>query len=167
MATVTYRCPVDPDCPSVSDRPAFCDDHVVPLERAAMTAPPPEPAADREAPAEPGPAAVARECPPVALVFRGRVLPVPADGLELGRDSPACAGVPGLAGLRQVGRHHARLYWHEGVLTVVDLTSVNGTFVDGREVRVPEPVPVGSTLRLAQDVEIAVREIDEFGMPRD
>lgn len=87
--------------------------------------------------------------------------------MELGRDSAGCVNVPGLAGLLQVGRHHARVFWHDGLLTVADLKSTNGTFVDGRRLSVPEPLPAGSTLRLGLDVEIEVLEIDEFGFPRE
>jgi hypothetical protein len=175
MAAVTYRCPVDPECPSESDRPSFCDVHIEPLER-VVAAPP------AEAPPGPGApgtdtgtargtddAAAARRSPPIALIFEGEVLPVPAEGLELGRDCPDCARVPGLPGLLQVGRRHCRLYWEDGVLLVEDLMSLNGTYLDGRRVpaRVPWPVTVGATLRLADDVEIPVREMDEFGFPKE
>jgi FHA domain len=153
MATVNYRCEVDPACRTESDRPEFCPVHHEPLSRV------PAPAT--------APATVAAQPPAVALSFCGELLPVPPEGLELGRDSPGCVSVPGLAGLLQVGRRHARIFWHEGVLTVVDLRSTNGTFVDGRRLAgTPAPLPAGSTLRLGLDVEIPVLELDEFGLPK-
>jgi hypothetical protein len=164
MATLTYRCTVDPDCPSESNGPAFCQVHLEPLVRVRGTAsapaePPPEPA--------PAPEPDSAPTPVMALDFRGALLVVPAGGMELGRDCRSCASVPGLADLRQIGRRHARLFWHEGALTVVDLDSVNGTWVDGRRIKAPESLPAGSAFRLALDVDIAVLEIDEYGFPKE
>ena len=58
----------------------------------------------------------------------GRVIPIPAAGLVLGRR------VPGAGRLEDptVSGRHALLDWHGATLLVVDLGSKNGTAVDGR-----------------------------------
>ena len=58
----------------------------------------------------------------------GRVIPIPAAGLVLGRR------VPGAGRLEDptVSGRHALLDWHGATLRVVDLGSKNGTVVDGR-----------------------------------
>ncbi|MEV0189887.1 FHA domain-containing protein [Kitasatospora purpeofusca] len=113
--------------------------------------------------------------PPVlrlALVVAGVLLPVRAEhrrgggGLAIGRDEPDCAAVPGLAGLDQLSRHHARLRWIDGALYVEDLGSTNGTFVDGRRIEGPTRIGPGHRLRFALDLDVQVVEIDEFGAPR-
>ncbi|MFF7588694.1 FHA domain-containing protein [Kitasatospora purpeofusca] len=113
--------------------------------------------------------------PPVlrlALVVAGVLLPVRAEhrrgggGLAIGRDEPDCAAVPGLAGLDQLSRHHARLRWIDGALYVEDLGSTNGTFVDGRRIEEPTRIGPGHRLRFALDLDVQVVEIDEFGAPR-
>ncbi|MFB8240148.1 FHA domain-containing protein [Kitasatospora purpeofusca] len=113
--------------------------------------------------------------PPVvrlALVVAGVLLPVRAEhrrgggGLAIGRDEPDCAAIPGLAGLDQLSRHHARLRWTDGALYVEDLGSTNGTFVDGRRIEGPTRIGPGQRLRFALDLDVQVVEIDEFGAPR-
>ncbi|MFB7677617.1 FHA domain-containing protein [Kitasatospora purpeofusca] len=113
--------------------------------------------------------------PPVvrlALVVAGVLLPVRAEhrrgggGLAIGRDEPDCAAVPGLAGLDQLSRHHARLRWIDGALYVEDLGSTNGTFVDGRRIEEPTRIGPAHRLRFALDLDVQVVEIDEFGAPR-
>ncbi|WP_405003256.1 FHA domain-containing protein [Kitasatospora purpeofusca] len=113
--------------------------------------------------------------PPVvrlALLVAGVLLPVRAEhrrgggGLAIGRDEPDCAAIPGLAGLDQLSRHHARLRWIDGALYVEDLRSTNGTFVDGRRIEEPTRIGPGRRLRFALDLDVQVVEIDEFGAPR-
>ncbi|WP_406095492.1 FHA domain-containing protein [Kitasatospora purpeofusca] len=108
----------------------------------------------------------------LALLVAGVLLPVRAEhrrgggGLAIGRDEPDCAAVPGLAGLDQLSRHHARLRWIDGALYVEDLRSTNGTFVDGRRIEEPTRIGPGRRLRFALDLDVQVVEIDEFGAPR-
>ncbi|MEV6975912.1 FHA domain-containing protein [Kitasatospora sp. NPDC093806] len=108
----------------------------------------------------------------LALVIAGALLPVRGEqqrgggGLAIGRDEPDCAAIPGLAGLDQLSRHHARLRWINGELHVEDLRSTNGTFVDGVQVTGPTRVGPGQRLRFARDIDVQVIEIDEFGAPR-
>ncbi|MFD4905356.1 FHA domain-containing protein [Kitasatospora purpeofusca] len=108
----------------------------------------------------------------LALLVAGVLLPVRAEhrrgggGLAIGRDEPDCAAIPGLAGLDQLSRHHARLRWIDGALYVEDLRSTNGTFVDGRRIEEPTRIGPGRRLRFALDLDVQVVEIDEFGAPR-
>ena len=50
----------------------------------------------------------------------------------------------------KVGREHARLYVKEGTLFVQDLSSTNGTWVDGQKVEAKESAKLsnGATLEL-------------------
>ncbi|MFF7454496.1 FHA domain-containing protein [Kitasatospora sp. NPDC008115] len=184
MATVIYRCPMGApgECPTSATR-GYCQVHMFQqLERydPAEDAPPPAPtpAADAVVTPEPvtRPARPARPSRPpaarLALVIAGAMLPVRAEhrrgggGLAVGRDEPDCAAVPGLAGLDQLSRHHARLRWIDGALHVEDLDSTNGTFVDGRRITGPTRIGPGQRLRFAMDLDAQLIEIDEFGAPR-
>lgn len=164
-----------------------------PAEEAVVTAAPGRaaggaagPAAGRDGPREaeaatrpvrsgrqsPGPGPAARPVVRLALVIGGALLPVRGEhlrgggGLAIGRDEPDCAAIPGLAGLDQLSRHHARLRWIDGVLYVEDAGSTNGTFVEDRRVAGPTRVGPGDRLRFAEDIDVQVIEIDEFGAPR-
>ncbi|MFJ8434690.1 FHA domain-containing protein [Kitasatospora sp. NPDC094019] len=132
--------------------------------------PGPSPRRGQEQPQQPRPARA-----PVlrlALIVAGVLLPVRAEhrrgggGLAIGRDEPDCAAIPGLAGLDQLSRHHARLRWIDGALYVEDLRSTNGTFVDGRRIERATRIGPGCRLRFALDLDVQVVEIDEFGAPR-
>ncbi|WP_024760892.1 FHA domain-containing protein [Streptomyces exfoliatus] len=85
---------------------------------------------------------------------------------RLGRDAPDCAHVTGLDLLDQISREHAEFFWESGRLYVRDTCSSNGTFVDGERIEEPARVwPGRHEVRLAQDVDLVVVEIDEFGAP--
>ncbi|MFD0149958.1 FHA domain-containing protein [Streptomyces sp. NPDC055721] len=85
---------------------------------------------------------------------------------RLGRDAPDCAHVSGLDLLDQISREHAEFFWESGRLYVRDTCSSNGTFVDGERIEGPARVwPGRHEVRLAQDVDLVVVEIDEFGAP--
>jgi len=76
----------------------------------------------------------------------------PGARLLLGRDPATSPAAGALTPFDSVSRRHAELVaGADGTLTVTDLDSTNGTFVDG--VRLPaggsRPLPAGSTLRLA------------------
>jgi hypothetical protein len=164
MATMTYRCPVDPE--GCGDRPArgYCDRHagaVLEVVRATMA--PAPPAAAPAAPAPP-----AQDRPQVALELLDRRVQVPPGGLVLGREVPPLEGLPGMAELTQVSRTHARLLWLADHLYVEDCTSTNGTFVDGEKVTTRRRLTPGQRLRLGLDVDVRVVavDVDEFGLPR-
>jgi hypothetical protein len=108
--------------------------------------------------------------PCLALVLAGALVLVRAEGQEptrLGRDAADCAHVTDLAALDQLSRLHAELTWRAGRLYVTDLGSVNGTYVDEQPVTGPVQLwPGGHRLRLAEDVDVPLVELDEFGAPR-
>ena len=54
--------------------------------------------------------------------------------IQIGRDveGPSVINVP--ASCKKVSRRHATLYWDDGVSTIVDNESANGTFVNGKRV---------------------------------
>lgn len=83
------------------------------------------------------------------VVWRGRVVPITATGLVLGRD-PGGAGVlqlpEGLAGL---SRRHCTLRRDGGRSQVIDHSS-HGTFLDGARVRGRALLPAGGVLRLGE-----------------
>ncbi len=105
----------------------------------------------------------------LALVLAGVLVPLRGEGeapTRLGRDAPDCAHVTGLDLLDQISREHAEFFWESGRLYVRDTCSSNGTFVDGERIEEPARVwPGRHEVRLAQDVDLVVVEIDEFGAP--
>ncbi|MEZ0109801.1 hypothetical protein ABH920_003815 [Catenulispora sp. EB89] len=161
MATVTYYCEIDPDCPPQS-KPGFCPRH--PLEKLRRRR---VSATDDVGPQSQDAAAGDLDTRYQVRVL-GAYVVVPPEGLELGR---GCAAVPGLADKAGIDDHHARIRCHGGRLSVMDLGSDNGTFIDGRRIdpMVEEPVAPGTSLRLADRVAVVIElaDLDEFGLPRD
>ena len=123
----------------------------------------PRPAADRQPKPQPAPVRI-------ALVLAGALVPIRGAGEEptrVGRDASECAHVPGLAGLEQLSRAHAELAWRGDRLYIRDTGSANGTYVDGVEITDAVQLwPGRHRLRLAQDIEVSVVELDEYGAPR-
>jgi hypothetical protein len=54
--------------------------------------------------------------------------------LEIGRDANVASGIRVPSTCGKVGRKHAFLYWKDGVATLEDNESANGTFVNGRRI---------------------------------
>ena len=54
--------------------------------------------------------------------------------IKIGREEtgPSTLTVP--ANYKKVGRHHAKLKWQDGMMTLEDNESVNGTFVNGKRI---------------------------------
>ena len=79
------------------------------------------------------------------------------DSLALGRERPPFSAQ--LAAYPNVGRTHARIARSEGTMRVTDLTSINGTYIDGRRIppELPEELRPGQVLRLGGTLEIEVR----------
>lgn len=155
MATVTYRCPDDPEGCAPATTPGFCTRHPATVLEAVRTA-----AFTAESPAVAGVA-------DLTLRFLGRVIPVPPDGLEIGRECGPLADVPGMAELTQVSRQHATVYRLGERLYIKDNDSLNHTYVDGRLLETPRRLEAGQVVRLGRDVELRVEaaEFDEFGLP--
>ncbi|MET9949988.1 FHA domain-containing protein [Streptomyces sp. NPDC006339] len=190
-----YRCPVTPDACPTSTTGGFCPTHererLVPerllradeLAQTAVQRLVPaarvhgeargQDAAEREAEGAGRAAGIeptVRSRPArLALVLAGTLVPLRGEGeapTRLGRDAPECAHVSGLHRLHQISREHAELYWESGQLYVRDTRSSNGTFVDGERIHGPTRLWPGThRLRLAQDVDLTVVEIDDSGSP--
>ncbi len=54
--------------------------------------------------------------------------------IEIGREAEGANALRVPSNFKWVGRHHAFLYWHNGVATLEDNDSTNGTFVNGRRI---------------------------------
>jgi len=67
-------------------------------------------------------------------------------GASIGRSVPADIVLAD----SEVSRTHCRLALENGVLTVTDLNSTNGTFIDGVRVSSVTPLPVGAILRVGR-----------------
>lgn len=156
MAAPVYRCRLAPRrCPTSPD-PGYCTEHPS-IE--LLADPTPEPDAD---PPETGPGP---PCAPprdwgLRLVALDVTVPIPAAGLDIGRDQPRFSHLPGMAGLDQISRHHARLTWQGATLMIEDTGSTNGTFVDGAEITAPRPLTPANRLRLAADVDAELVDLD-------
>lgn len=171
MAPVSYHCPVDPECPH-SPAPGFCGRHpTTKLERTRVAYAPPEP----EPPASQDPAGSANPADgggragsaALCLKLLGESVPVPPGGMVIGREDGPCADLPGMAELLQVSRRHARVQYQGAGLIVIDLDSVNHTYVNGREVVGSAELRPGDELRLGRDVlvEVGHLHLDQYGLP--
>jgi hypothetical protein len=92
-----------------------------------------------------------------ALSFPWGPEPVEAGGsLLIGRENSPIADR--LAGYANISRRHARVYSDGTSLTVEDLDSTNGTYVNDRKVtpRTPTPVQAGDRVRFAATLEATV-----------
>jgi len=76
----------------------------------------------------------------------GRHFVVGEPGASIGRTPPADIALVD----SEVSRIHCQLSLKEGALTVTDLNSTNGTFVDGIRINRPTLVPVGAILRIGR-----------------
>ena len=95
---------------------------------------------------------------------------LPDEGeLEIGREVEPMLGHPVAKRTTQLSRHHARFTRDDtGALHIVDLGSMNGTYLDGVEVETtPIRVGPGQELRLGQDVVCRIIRINEHGEPED
>jgi hypothetical protein len=81
------------------------------------------------------------------VVWRGRVVPIAASGLVIGRDPGAAASLTLPEGLAGISRRHCTLRREGGRTQVIDHSS-HGTFIDGARVRGRALLPAGATLRL-------------------
>ncbi len=80
----------------------------------------------------------------------------PGTSLLIGRENSPIAGQ--LAAYSNISRRHARVHADGTSLTVEDLDSTNGTFVNGEKVppRTPVPAKAGDRVRFAATVEATV-----------
>lgn len=73
----------------------------------------------------------------------GRRMELTRGEIFIGRDDDNAISVP----LDTISRRHARIFIHERVYMVEDLSSTNGTFVNENEVTTPTPLRNGDLLR--------------------
>jgi serine phosphatase RsbU (regulator of sigma subunit) len=76
----------------------------------------------------------------------GHCFVIGAPGANVGRTPPADIVLAD----SEVSRAHCRLILENDTLTVTDLNSTNGTFIDGIRIHRPTPVPVGAILRIGR-----------------
>ena len=114
--------------------------------------------------AQPVPAGAAH-CPycngPIAVKRASVILPggvrVPVeDTLILGRESPDQRVSRALSALDTVSRRHALLAWVEGRLTVHDLGSANGTWLNGAALTEPQPIDLAADVALGLGKTVTV-----------
>ena len=74
----------------------------------------------------------------------GRLYDIGMVGAEMGRGEGSHIAIAS----DTVSRRHARLIWLGDTLTVKDLGSLNGTYLDDRRVKTPTPIHPGQMLRL-------------------
>ncbi len=78
------------------------------------------------------------------LLYEGRRVPIPADGVVLGRAPEG--GLP--VDSERASRRHARVEPFNGGYRVVDLDSKNGTYVNGEPIRGPHELASGDWIML-------------------
>jgi pSer/pThr/pTyr-binding forkhead associated (FHA) protein len=95
---------------------------------------------------------------PVLLTHEGgwSIWIAPGDDLVLGRGADTAAPIPHIA----TDRRHARLRYEGASVTVEDLGSTSGTYVNGELVREPHPLADGDVLKIGP-FEVSV----QFGKP--
>jgi serine phosphatase RsbU (regulator of sigma subunit) len=76
----------------------------------------------------------------------GQRFVVSAPGVSIGRTLPADIVLAD----SEVSRTHCRLVLENDTLTVTDLNSTNGTFIDGVRISTPTMMPVGAILRIGR-----------------
>lgn len=94
--------------------------------------------------AAPDPSAPARRLVITSGAKEGLELPLDGDQLTIGRSADS-----GLI-IRDdyTSTNHARLTLRDGVWTIDDLGSTNGTFVKGKKITKPTPVPLGTPVSI-------------------
>src|SRR5712692_865516 len=92
------------------------------------------------------------------VVFRGRELPLQEGENVLGRDATADVLIDDTT----VSRKHASITIRDGAVTIEDLSSKNGTFLDSVKLTEPAPIHDGQTIVLG-DASILFRRSSSAG----
>jgi len=97
------------------------------------------------------------------VVYRGRAIPIPVQGMVLGRTDNADVRLPeGIAGL---SRRHCTLQRAGGRAQIID-HSQHGSFIDGLRVHGRGFLPAGSVLRLGTPgIELPLIALESTGAP--
>lgn len=94
------------------------------------------------------------------VVWRGRVLPIPAAGMVIGREPGAAPALQLPEGIAGLSRRHCTLRRDGARAQVIDHSS-HGTWIDGARVRGRALLPAGATLRLGDPgIELPLVAID-------
>jgi hypothetical protein len=97
-----------------------------------------------------------------------QLVEIPAEGLRIGRGWPPLHGHDIARKYYQISGRHARFFWGaDSELYIEDLNSGNGTYVNGNKLAAGCPTPVSPrhSVRLAEDVDIELLELNEYGEP--
>lgn len=127
------RSPLPPPVPTPPGVCPYCGQRQDPITGACACTP----IAATPTPSPPTPTgaaiAVAQTTTLVGLegALAGQRIPIPPDGLTIGRETDNRLIVPDLS----VSRHHARIAMENGVLVVYDLNSTNGVYVNEQRVQ--------------------------------
>jgi hypothetical protein len=80
-------------------------------------------------------------------IYGQAIFPIPNEAVSLGRDPTSGIALPLDT---HVSRRHARLDWKNGTLTITDLGSINGIFINGVRIvaQVPHPIYPGDELQI-------------------
>ncbi len=92
----------------------------------------------------------------------GQVVPIPSDGLRIGRDHPDSR--LGLRSDKRMSRSHAEFLYIRGQLVVHDLKSRNGTWLNGKRVTHAELRP-GDVVRMGSIALVVQEEPPEATVP--
>lgn len=84
------------------------------------------------------------------VVYRGRVVPITATGLVIGRDPGAAPSLQLPEGIAGLSRRHCTVRRDAGGRTQVIDHSSHGTFIDGARVRGRALLPAGAVLKLGE-----------------
>ena len=95
--------------------------------------------------------------PGCRLIWRRESIEVPAGESIVGRDRGCAVQIDA----DSVSRHHARLNVSAGEVTIEDLGSKNGTWVDGEPIRGAVPLTDGTCFRLGSETVRLELTIDE------
>jgi DNA-binding winged helix-turn-helix (wHTH) protein len=108
---------------------------------------------------------------PVLIVNEGELAgqrwTLAKDEMVIGRGSDADIVLPE----RQVSRHHSKIHYRDGRYLLEDLTSKNGTFLNGQQVSGTAPLQDGDEIQIALCVRLLFVGTDatvplSFDMPR-
>jgi hypothetical protein len=94
------------------------------------------------------------------IVYGGKVLPITATGIVIGRDPGTVSALRVPEGMAGISRRHCTLRREGGRTLVIDHSS-HGTFVDGARIRGRALLPAGGMLRLGEPgIELPLVAVD-------
>jgi transcriptional regulator with PAS, ATPase and Fis domain len=108
------------------------------------------------------PRAAREAVPGLLVVWSGRAVlmacPIPKGGVVLGRNWLAEAGLED----ERASREHLRATWAAGRVSIEDLSSRNGTFVDGLKIEGKVVLEAASVVRMGQTIALLCDDLTRF-----